>query len=194
MEPADWDDRYREKPLLWSAEPNRFVAEELAELEPGTALDLACGEGRNAMWLAERGWKVTAVDFSGVALQRGRDMAAERGVHIDWIEDDILTWEPDSRFDLVVVAYVHLPAAARRELLGKVGTWVAPGGRLFMVGHDVITAGVSGPPNPDLLWDPDFAASAVQPLVVDVSDRRERPTDTGETAVDTILIAHQPRR
>lgn len=193
MKPADWDDRYREKPLLWSVEPNRFVAGELATLEPGTALDLACGEGRNAIWLAEKGWEVTAVDFSGVALQRGQDMAAASGLDIDWIEADIMNWEPDSRYDLIVMAYVHLPAPDRRKLLGRAAAWVAPGGHLFMVGHDVITAGVSGPPDPNVLWDPGFAAAAVEPLVVDTSERRERPTDSGETAVDTVLKAHLPR-
>ncbi|HLU32183.1 MAG TPA: class I SAM-dependent methyltransferase, partial [Acidimicrobiia bacterium] len=74
-----WDERYREAPLSWPAEPNEFVEEELAGLEPGTAVDLACGEGRNAVWLAERGWQVTGVDFSSVAIDRARRMTAERG-------------------------------------------------------------------------------------------------------------------
>src|SRR5215217_7896374 len=77
MTPDDWDRRYAEPRLVWSAEPNRFVVEEVADLPPGRALDLACGEGRNALWLAARGWDVTGVDFSGVAVGKARRMAAD---------------------------------------------------------------------------------------------------------------------
>src|SRR5680860_707334 len=136
MDSVGWDDRYREKPLLWSHGPNRFVAEELAGISPGSALDVACGEGRNAVWLAEQGWTVTGVDFSAVALERAQKMASERGVDVTWINGDVTTWDPGDRFDLVVVAYVHLLPNEFEELMGRVTSWVAPGGRLFMVGHD----------------------------------------------------------
>lgn len=192
MDPGGWDERYREKPRLWSAEPNRFVAEELARLRPGTAVDVACGEGRNAVWLAEKGWKVTGVDFSAVALDRARRMAAERAVAVDWVEADVSQWEPGRTFDLVLVAYVHLRPEARADLMRKAVSWMAEGGSLFLVGHDAATAGVSGPPDPDLLWDPETAREAVAPLVVDWSERRARETDSGETAMDTVLMAHKP--
>lgn len=94
MDARDWDERYREKPLLWSAGPNRFIEEELADLEPGTVLDVACGEGRNSVWLARRGWDVTGVDFSPVALDRAREMASRADVMVTWEEVDILEWDP----------------------------------------------------------------------------------------------------
>lgn len=193
MDARDWDERYGEKPLLWSKGPNRFVAEELGDLTPGSALDVACGEGRNAVWMAEKGWEVTGVDFSPVALERAREMADDREVEVDWVEADILDWDPGRRFDLVLVAYVHLPLQERSALMQKAVSWVAPGGYMFLVGHDVSTVGVSGPPNRDLLWDPERAEEAAGTLRVIKSERRSRETDTGEMAEDTVLLAHNPR-
>ena len=89
MDRAAWDARYSEKDLVWGAEPNRFVETELGGREPGgRALDLACGEGRNSIWLAKRGWEVTAVDFSVVAVERGRKLAAQQGVEVEWVAAD----------------------------------------------------------------------------------------------------------
>ena len=95
MDSSGWDARYGAAPeLVWTAEPNRFVVEELAGLRPGRALDLAAGEGRNAVWLAERGWEVTAVDFSAVAATRGQQLARERGVDVTWVVADLLGYAP----------------------------------------------------------------------------------------------------
>lgn len=94
MDAREWDEKYSEKPLLWSADPNQFVAEEVSRLRPGKALDLACGEGRNAVWMAEQGWDVTGIDFSGVAINRARGMAMERGVEVRFVDADIFEWEP----------------------------------------------------------------------------------------------------
>jgi len=186
-----WDERYREAPLSWPAEPNEFVEEELAGLEPGTAVDLACGEGRNAVWLAERGWQVTGVDFSSVAIDRARRMAAERGVDVEWIHADILEWEPARTFDLVLIVYIHLPPKKRDRLMRNAVGWVAPGGRFFLVGHDAATAGVSGPPDPEILWTPEIAVESTSPLEVVVAERRYRDTENGRAA-DTVLLAHRP--
>ncbi|MGW2237435.1 class I SAM-dependent methyltransferase, partial [Streptomyces sp. NPDC001759] len=93
MDAADWDQRYRGSELVWRAEPNRFVEEELRDLEPsGRAVDLAAGEGRNAVWLAERGWEVDAVDFSGVALEKAERLAAGRGVRLRTVRADLTAW------------------------------------------------------------------------------------------------------
>jgi 2-polyprenyl-3-methyl-5-hydroxy-6-metoxy-1,4-benzoquinol methylase len=192
MNPADrhaWDDRYREKQLLWSRGPNQFVEAELADLEPGTALDLACGEGRNAVWLAKRGWEVTGVDFSSVALDRARQMATEEGVDVEWVEGDMHTWDSERTFDLVLIAYLHLTAQARADLVKRAVGWVAPGGHLFIVAHDRATAGVSGPSEPDLLWDPETAAQWAAPLMVLFSRSTPRQTEEGATALDTVLLA-----
>lgn len=191
MGPQDWDERYREKPLLWSAGPNRFVEEILAGWEAGSALDVACGEGRNAIWLASRGWDVTGVDFSAVALERAARMAQAADVTVTWIEADILAWQPDRTFDLVLIAYVHLPPAERTTLMRKAADWVAPAGHLLLVGHDVATAGVSGPSDPALLWTPDLASDLVGPLEVVTAERRERQLEEGGSALDTVLLARR---
>lgn len=193
MEARDWDEKYREKPLLWSAEPNRFVEEEVSRLEPGSALDLACGEGRNAVWMAEKGWEVTGVDFSGVAINRARGMAVQRGVEVRFVDADLREWEPRHPFDLVLIAYLHLPEPDRSRMMEKATSWVAPGGHLLLVGHDVATAGVSGPPDPEVLWDPETAARLAGDLEVLFAESRPRETDTGETALDTVMLARRPR-
>jgi 2-polyprenyl-3-methyl-5-hydroxy-6-metoxy-1,4-benzoquinol methylase len=105
MDSEKWNRRYLEKDLLWSAEPNRFLVDEVANLPPGRALDLGAGEGRNAIWLAERGWRVTAVEFADAAVERGRCIAAERGVEVEWVCSDLLEWIPElSRQDRAAIA------------------------------------------------------------------------------------------
>lgn len=193
MDAKGWDERYREKPLVWSAGPNQFVAEDLAGLEPGTALDVACGEGRNAVWLAELGWDTTGVDFSGVALDKAAGMARDRGVEVEWVRADVTEWSPDHTFDLVLIAYVHLPEKAWTDLASRAAGWVAPGGHLYLVGHDVVSVGVSGPPDPDLLWDPEAAARAAGNLKVVRAERRVRILDEGQEAVDTVVIARNEK-
>jgi 2-polyprenyl-3-methyl-5-hydroxy-6-metoxy-1,4-benzoquinol methylase len=89
----EWDDRYATTELLWGAAPNQFLVREVAGLSPGRALDLATGEGRNAIWLAQRGWNVTGVDFSAVALGKAQAIAADVGVAVEWVEADVLDYE-----------------------------------------------------------------------------------------------------
>ena len=114
----DWNARYAQKELLWTAEPNRRFATEVAGVEPGRALDVACGEGRNAVWLAEHGWRVTGVDFSDVALAKGAELAARRGVEVEFVLADVCEYEPEpGAFDLVGVLYLQLPADELLELI-----------------------------------------------------------------------------
>ena len=110
MDAAAWDERYAATALVWSAGPNQFVESELASLPPGRALDLACGEGRNARWLAERGWQVTAIDWSQVAVDKGRQVNDA----VDWQVGDALTAPLPAQLDLVVLAYFQVAADARR--------------------------------------------------------------------------------
>jgi 2-polyprenyl-3-methyl-5-hydroxy-6-metoxy-1,4-benzoquinol methylase len=95
MDAADWNARYDTAELVWKGEPNQFLPPEVAGLAPGRALDLACGEGRNAVWLATRGWEVTGVDFAGVGLAKGERLAAEHGVTGTWVTADATGWEPE---------------------------------------------------------------------------------------------------
>lgn len=154
MDASAWDERYREADLLWSAGPNMFVEDRLADAEPGKGVDLASGEGRNAIWLASLGWEMTAVDFSSVALDRGRS----RSEDVDFIEADIFRWEPDGPQDLVLIAYLQVEAEPLSDIVRKTGTWLAPGGELFMIGHDLsnIDEGIGGPQVQEILWEQDL--------------------------------------
>ena len=116
--------------------PSPYLARELGELEPGSALDAGCGEGVEAIWLAANGWQVTAADISAAALSRARRRAAggDRAAGVDWIEADLGVWEPGRRFDLVMTHYAH-PAIGQLALYERIADWVAPGGTLLIVGH-----------------------------------------------------------
>lgn len=151
MDAGAWDARYAATELVWSAGPNRFVAEECAGLSPGHALDLAAGEGRNAIWLAGRGWSVTAVDFSQVALDKGRRVAPEADV--TWVCADATTWAGPP-VDLVVVAYLQLAERERRAAMRSAADCLAPGGTLLVVAHDAtnLAEGTGGPQDPAVLY------------------------------------------
>lgn len=146
MDAHSWDERYAAADLVWSATPNGFVAEHLTALPPGDALDLACGEGRNATWLAGLGWRVTALDFSAVAVERARDLAQQAGMSVDWRVGDVLT-APLPRVDLVVLAYLQLPADQRRTAVRRAWDCLRSGGTFFLVAHDAtnLTEGTGGP-------------------------------------------------
>ena len=154
MDSAGWDERYAATELVWSAGPNQFVEKELADLPPGRALDLACGEGRNARWLAQQGWQVTALDFSPVAIEKGRRLAEEQADRIDWQVGDVLNTALPAELDLVVIAYLQVPAAERATVMRRAFAALATGGRLFVIGHDTtnLTEGTGGPPDPAVLY------------------------------------------
>jgi SAM-dependent methyltransferase len=147
-----WDERYAAS-RQWSSTPNQFVAGSLTDLVPGRALDLACGEGRNAIWLAARGWSVTALDFSAVAIDRGREAAKEAGVEVDWVVGDALH-HPLPEVDLVVVSYLQLAAHERGVALQRAWASLAPGGTFFLVAHDStnLAEGSGGPQDPQVLY------------------------------------------
>ncbi|HSK92189.1 MAG TPA: class I SAM-dependent methyltransferase [Euzebyales bacterium] len=199
MRDADaWDDRYRSRDLVWGVEPNRIFSEAVAGLAPGRALDLACGEGRNAIWLAERGWRVTAVDFSRVALDRGRRLAAQRGVAVDFADHDVRTWTPPRlAFDLVAVLYLHLPSEDLRRVHARAADAVAPGGTLVIVGHDRqnLERGHGGPQDADRLLVPATVAAEVADLEVvsALTVTREVGDDPPVVALDTVVRAIRPR-
>ncbi|WP_432142901.1 class I SAM-dependent methyltransferase [Streptomyces sp. bgisy084] len=143
-----WDARYAQSDRMWSGRPNSALVRETGELAPGSALDLGCGEGADAIWLAERGWQVTAVDISGIALGRAAGHAAEAGVtdRITWQQHDLSATFPAGTFDLVTAQFLHSPSDAmpREDILRKAARAVAPGGVLLIVGHAGLPA-----------WEPD---------------------------------------
>jgi SAM-dependent methyltransferase len=200
MQREDWNQRYTAQPLLWGVEPNGFIATEFAEVRPrGRALDLGCGEGRNAIWLAERGWYVTAVDYSDTAIERARRLAADRHVNVEWIEADVTTFAPPAgSFQLVLISYLHLPAAERRAVLAHAAAALGPGGTLFMVGHARrnLIEGVGGPRQADVLWEPSEIGREVTAigLVLQRAEHVRRPVETADDirdAIDTVLRAER---
>ncbi|MHB1504778.1 MAG: class I SAM-dependent methyltransferase [Acidimicrobiales bacterium] len=200
MDASGWDDRYRSTDLLWGSGPNVWLAAEAEGLPPGRAMDLACGEGRNAIWLAEQGWRSTGVDFSAVALDKGRAMAAERGVSVEWIRADLATYEPpESAFDLVVLAYLHLPREVLASVLGRAITALAPGGSLLVIGHDLanLTEGVGGPQDPSVLYTKDDVTGWMGSLEIAKAERVARPVaghgpDGGGVALDVLVRGVKP--
>jgi len=189
MDPQQWDERYTTHELIWRAEPNRFLVEEVASMKPGRALDLACGEGRNALWLAEKGWQVTGVDFSSVGLAKARRLAVERRVEVRWLKADVLEWNPpQTAFDLVIVMYLQLPADARRRVLSRAARALTPGGTLLVVGHDStnLTEGTGGPQDPAVLFSPEDVANDLPGLDIERAERVRRPVHTEHGDVDAI--------
>jgi SAM-dependent methyltransferase len=200
MDHLGWDERYAVDELVWTAEPNRFLVAEVEGLARGRALDLACGEGRNAVWLAEHGWAVTGVDFSAVGLDKARRLADSRHVSVQWERADVTEYQPPAEgFDLVVVMYLHLPESSRRSAFQKAVGAVAPGGTLLVVGHDSTnpTDGWGGPKDTAVLYGPDDVIADVEGLDIVKAERIRRPvqTDEGErTAIDVLVRAVRPGR
>ncbi len=198
MDSAAWDERYRGSELLWGAGPNRFLVDETADLLPGTALDVACGEGRNAIWLAERGWRVTGVDFSAVGLAKAAALGAQRRVDVEWVEADVTQWVPPGTYDLVAVLYLQLPQELRRPLFGRLGSSVASGGTLLVVAHDRtnLGEGFGGPQDPAVLYGPDDVVAdlgGVLRVARAERVRRRIETPSGEVeAIDLLVRASAP--
>jgi SAM-dependent methyltransferase len=198
MDRHAWDDRYRDREWLWTIDANRFVVQEVAGLAPGRALDLAAGEGRNAVWLAKQGWQVTAVDFSSVALGRAGDLAAHEGVEITTIAADLSEYvaEPEA-FDLVVLAYLHLPPPLLSVVLGRARDSLAGGGTIVVVGHDLtnIEHGYGGPQAAEVLYSPEDLVADLGPLEIVKAEKVERPYESEEgnfTAIDALVVARRP--
>lgn len=193
MNPADWDEKYRAADRLWSAGPNVFVADRLAHHPPGRGVDLGSGEGRNAVWLADRGWRMTGVDFSPVALERAREASGE----VAWELADVREWEPPGEFDLVLVAYLQMVADELEMVVRRAATWLDRGGELFLIGHDRtnIEHGYGGPSREEVLWDLQLIKEWVSGLEVVEAQRVRRPVETPEglrLARDTLVRARRP--
>ena len=194
MEREDWDRKHGEAGLLFGADPNRFLVAEIDGLEPGRALDLACGSGRNAVWLAERGWTVLAADFSDVALEKARGLAADRGVEVEWVQADLREWEPPARaFDLVVVLYLQVPRDELRSALRNAAEALAPDGTILVIGHHLenLENGYGGPSNPAVLYTPEEVAAALEGLEIEKAERVLRPVEGERDAIDVLVRARR---
>lgn len=196
MDARSWDQRWLDKRLHAHGEASPVVLAALEGLAPGRALDLGCGSGRHAVWLAERGWRVTAVDFSQEALRQARERAAELAVDVAWIEADLVAYEPaEAAFELVLIAYLHVPAHDRRAILAKAEAAVGPGGTLLLVGHDLtnIGTGAPGPTSPAVLYTPADIVPELPALDVGRAEqvRRRVELEDGSTAeaVDALVLA-----
>jgi len=199
---AFWDERYDSRSALWSGDPNGQLVAETSGLDPGTALDAGCGEGADAIWLAGRGWRVTAVDISGVALRRAAAQAGQAGpdiaARIEWRHEDLGSWDPGAaRFDLVSAQYLHLPPAPRLALLARLAAAVAPGGTLLIVGHhpgDLQTT-MPRPPRPELFFTGDDIAGSLDAgqwaVVTNAAPARAATDPEGRTVTirDAVLRA-----
>lgn len=199
FEQAPWEQRYRGTTAVWSGRPNHWLVAETAGLRPGTALDAGSGEGGDALWLAGRGWQVTAVDFAGAALERSAEAARGAGLadRVSWVQADLRTWTPPGSYDLVSVQFLHPAAEVRAAVLGRLADAVAPGGTLLVVGHDV--AGVDGgrhesgtyPGAAELAADLDPAGWEIA-----AAGSRQRPAtgheaEHGTVLADAVLVARR---
>jgi len=182
-----WDARYGEATRPWTREPSPTVTQAVAALSSGRAIDVATGTGRHALWLAERGWQVTAVDFSAVGVAQGR----ARSSRIEWVVADVGQWTPTTAYDLVLLAYVQLGVTGLR----RVGGWLAPGGRLVVVGHALrnLTDGVHGPRDPAFLHTERGLRDGADGLVVERLEEVLRP-DEGGAAIELLLVARRGQR
>lgn len=202
MDRNDWNVRYDTPELIWRAEPNQLLVEQIADLTAGRALDLACGEGRNAIWLAEQGWETTGVDFSSVAIRKAREFAKARHVRVDWFEADLRDFEPErDAYDLVLLAYVQLPEAERIALHQKAAGALRQGGRLLVIAHDStnLEHGVGGPKHAEVLFTPEDVLRDVHDLGLTTEraekvSRRTSDEPAAPMAIDALVRLQRPHK
>lgn len=191
-----WEQRYSQPDRVWSGKVNHWLVEFAGGLAPGTALDLACGEGGDALWLAARGWDVTAVDFAGAALRRGAAAAERAGVQdrIQWLQADLgSAWQPPRTYDLVTLHFLHTPDTRVRNTALRTA-WSATSGTLLVVAHDpanAVDGTGGGPPDPAVLYSAADVLSvlgvAADDAAVVVAETRQRETAAGRW-IDAVVV------
>ena len=193
-----WDERHRAGDFEGHG-PNPTLVDATSQFVPGRALELAAGSGTNAIWLASRGWRTTAVDWSAIGLANGRAKAEAAGADVDWQQRDLSLWLPPVRaFDLVVIVYLHLPPDERRPVYAGAVYAVAPGGRLVIVGHHPLNAteGIGGPPDPSRLFTAEEIAqefrAADSGLVVERAEVVRRVAPPDRAPIDALLVVRRP--
>ncbi|HLI43349.1 MAG TPA: class I SAM-dependent methyltransferase [Acidimicrobiales bacterium] len=193
-----WDRRFSEHP--WPSEPDPLLVEMAGPLPAGRGLDLGSGPGRNSLWLAARGWDMTLLDASSVALAQAQARAEQDGLHIETVHSDVLEWRPRvPSYDLAIVANLHPGPEALATVLASAADALVDGGHLFVVGHDVTSLGRHGPPDPDRLLSVERLSQALPATVsVEILDRRSRQPDhtaaPGDETPDVAVFAWATRR
>lgn len=177
MKGKDWDARYARRPQAWSRGPNARLVQEVEPLAPGRTLDLACGEGRNALWLAASGWQVTAVDYSEVAIERGRRRARDLDLEVDWRVADVTEFQVEYDVDLVVITYLQTPVTERARWMARARDALRIGGTFVYIGHDLsnLTRGHGGPGDPGVLTTPEAVVADLPGFRIDLAEVIERP-------------------
>lgn len=200
MDSGEWDGRYSEHEQMWSGRPNGTLLLEVGGLAPGSALDVGCGEGGDAVWLAERGWRVTGLDVSRVALARAQAISRARNVDVEWVCSALVDLEPPAvGYDLVSVHYPALHHAPGDDAIHALLTAVGQGGTLLVVGHariDPEHARAHGFDPADYVQPRDVAAQLDDGWVVEVDEERPRvdPSPVGtEHVYDHVLRARRSR-
>lgn len=195
-----WDERHRAGDFEGEG-PNPTLVLGVSALPRGRALELGCGSGTNAVWLAAQGWQTTAVDWSRVGLENGRARADEAGVSVEWLEQNLYEWTPPVRaFDLVALVYLHLPRFERLPVYRSAAAAVAPGGRLIVVGHNPLNAteGIGGPPDTTRLFTADEIAADLlvcdPDLEIERSETVRRARLPERAPIDSLLIVRRPDR
>ena len=192
---AQWDERHAAGEPVELIEIDPSLEEEVARLTPGRALDLGAGAGGNAVWLARRGWRVTGVDFSSVALERARALARAHGVAVDWVLADLLEWRPpEASFDLVILVFIHMAPADRQVVHRMAVRALAPGGTLLVVGHDRsnLVEGTGGPQDPEVLFTAAEIASELPGLSIERAETVRRPVGAGRYRIDAVVRVVRP--
>jgi SAM-dependent methyltransferase len=199
-----WDERYRSAQRVWSGNPNPQLVAEAASRPAGRALDVGCGEGADAIWLASRGWEVVGADISGVALERAarhaRDSDPAAAARIEWRRVDLLAQPPEPGcFDLVSAQFMQLPQPSRTQLFTALAAAVRPGGMLLVAGHHPsdLATGVPRPPMPEVFYTAgEIAGLLGSSWTINVCEARPRPATTPDgtdvTVHDSVLAATRP--
>lgn len=213
MDASNWDERYSASELVWGVDPNRYVkfwatevAEEITDEDPSAslcALDIGCGEGRNAIWMVANGWQVDAFDFSAVAIERLSQLAEnvleleQQAALIAGVQD-ISEWEPLApMYDFVVICFLHFPQQQLQQLWEKSAAALKPGGSLLVIGHDKknLAEGVGGPQDENVLFHAAECGEYLSKVGLDVEHahvhQREVP-DQDRPALDAVIFARKP--
>ena len=193
-----WDEKYASMELVWNLGPNQSVRNYFTDKKAGHIVDLGCGEGRNAIWLAQQGWTVTAVDFSSVALSKALALSQRAGVTLALEHADLTQWESASpSFDAALLCYIHFPAAVRAKLWRSAYESLVPGGELVIIGHHVrnLTEGVGGPQTADVLYTPSEVVEVLGAGNVVLSEDVLRTVDSPlgpKVAIDAMAVVRRP--